>query len=115
MVLAGCYLSNPLRVLAALPTDQQNLCNGAGVDCSSSSKATAPLQISVGTITNTLLTVAGAIAVIIIVVGGIRYITSNGDSGAVKQAKDTILYAIIGLIVVIVAYAIVHYVIGNIS
>lgn len=61
---------------------------------------------------DTLFTVAGAIAVIIIIVGGIRYITSTGDSARIKAAKDTILYAVIGLVVVILARAIVAYVLG---
>jgi hypothetical protein len=68
----------------------------------------------VGHITDTLLTVAGAVAVIIIIIGGISYITSAGDSSRIKVAKDTILYAVIGLVVVIIAYAIVNFVITNI-
>ena len=63
----------------------------------------------------TLFTVAGAIAVIIIVIGGIRYITSTGDSSRIKAAKDTILYAVIGLVVVIIARAIVGFVAGSFS
>jgi len=68
------------------------------------------LTVRVKTITNVLLTVAGAVAVIILIIGGITYITSTGDSTRIKQAKDTILYAIIGVIVTILAYAIVNYV-----
>lgn len=63
------------------------------------------------TVVNVLLFVLGAIAVIMIVIGGIRYATSNGDSGSIKTAKDTILYAVIGLIVAIMAYAIVNFVV----
>jgi len=48
-----------------------------------------------------------------IIVGGIRYATSNGDQSAVKGAKDTILYAVVGLIVALVAYAIVNFVINQ--
>lgn len=63
------------------------------------------------TVINVLLYILGAIAVIMIVVGGIRYVTSGGDSGAVSSAKNTILYSVIGLIVAIMAYAIVNFVI----
>ena len=63
------------------------------------------------TIINVLLYILGAIAVVMIVIGGIRYSTSNGDSGSIKSAKDTILYAVIGLIVAIMAYAIVNFVV----
>lgn len=59
-------------------------------------------------IINLLMFVAGAIAVIVIIIGGIRYITSTGDAMRIKQAKDTILYGIVGLIIAILAYAIVN-------
>lgn len=64
---------------------------------------------------DTLFVVVGAIAVIIIIVGGIRYITSTGDATRIQKAKDTILYAVIGLIVVILARAIVGFVIGRVG
>lgn len=61
-------------------------------------------------VVNLLLFVIGVIAVIMIVVGGIRYTTSNGDSGAIKSAKDTILYAIVGLVIALLSFAIVNFV-----
>ncbi len=63
------------------------------------------------TIVNTMLFILGIIAVIMIVIGGIRYVVSNGDSSAVAGAKNTILYAVIGLVVAILAYAIVNFVV----
>lgn len=60
-----------------------------------------------------LLFVGGAVAVIMIIVGGIRYITSNGDQAHVKAAKDTIMYAVVGLVVAILAYAIVQFVVSH--
>lgn len=68
----------------------------------------------IGGLINTLFIVAGAVAVIIIIIGGIRYITSTGDASRIKSAKDTILYAVLGLIVVVLARAIVGFVIGHI-
>ncbi|HCR56109.1 TPA: hypothetical protein DIV49_03985 [Candidatus Saccharibacteria bacterium] len=65
------------------------------------------------TITNVLLFLIGAIAVIMLIIGGIRYTVSGGDSAAITAAKNTILYAIIGIIVAILAYAIVNWVIGS--
>jgi hypothetical protein len=62
---------------------------------------------------NVLMFILGAIAVIMIVIGGIRYATSNGDSGSTKSAKDTVLYAVIGLIVALMAYAIVNFVLDS--
>lgn len=64
------------------------------------------------TITNVLLFIIGAVSVIMLVIGGIRYTVSAGDSSAVTAAKNTILYAIIGIIVAILAYAVVNFVIG---
>lgn len=65
------------------------------------------------TITNVLLFVIGAISVIMLIIGGIRYTVSNGDSAAVTSAKNTILYAVIGIIVAILAYALVNFVITS--
>lgn len=67
------------------------------------------------TVVNVLLFIIGAISVIMLIIGGIRYTISQGDSGAVTSAKNTILYAIIGLIVAILAYAIVNFVVGNLA
>lgn len=61
-------------------------------------------------VVNTLLLVLGMVAVIMIIVGGFRYTLSRGEASEVKVAKDIILYAIIGLIVAIMAYAIVNFV-----
>jgi hypothetical protein len=66
-------------------------------------------------VVNTLLIVLGMIAVIMIVIGGIRYTTSNGDASQIKGAKDTILYAVIGLIVAIMSYAIVQFVLASVK
>ena len=66
-------------------------------------------------IVNILLFLAGAVAVIVIIIGGIRYVMSSGDAGQVQSAKNTILYAVIGLIVVIMAYAIVNFVVTNVA
>jgi len=66
-------------------------------------------------ITNVLLFIIGAISVIMLIVGGIRYTVSGGDSGQITAAKNTILYAIVGIVVAILAYAIVNFFIGQFS
>lgn len=63
-------------------------------------------------VTNTILYIVGIIAVIMLIIGGIRYVISGGDSKKVTDAKNTILYAIIGLIVAFLAFAIVNFVIS---
>lgn len=62
------------------------------------------------TITNTLLFIAGVLAVIMIMWGGLRYVTSAGNPANVTAAKNTILYAVIGLIISFLAFAIVNWV-----
>jgi hypothetical protein len=60
---------------------------------------------------NVLLFLVGAISVIMIIVSGIRYVTSAGDAAAVAGAKNTLLYAIVGLVVAFIAFAIVNWVV----
>jgi type IV secretory pathway VirB2 component (pilin) len=111
----GLLLTSTVFRFAATPTDKDNLCAGAGITDCKDKAAAAPLDTGLSHIIGTLLQVAGAVAVVIIIIGGITYVTSNGDAARVKQAKDTILYAVIGLIVAILAYAIVNYVTTSIS
>ena len=66
-------------------------------------------------VTNTILYIVGIIAVIMLIIGGIRYVISGGDSKKVTDAKNTIMYAIIGLIIAILSYAIVNFVINAIG
>lgn len=64
-------------------------------------------------ISSVLLFIVGAIAVIMIVIGGLRYVISGGDATQVQSAKNTILYALVGVIVAILAYAAVNFVIAS--
>ena len=63
-------------------------------------------------VTNTILYIVGIIAVIMLIIGGIRYVISGGDSKKVTDAKNTILYAIIGLVIAFLAFAIVNFVVS---
>lgn len=71
------------------------------------------LEDQIKIVVNIMLFILGAIAVIMIIIGGIRYATSNGDSSSIKAAKDTILYAVIGLVVAIMSYAIVNFIVST--
>lgn len=66
-------------------------------------------------ISNTLLLIIGVISVVMLIYGGFRYIISGGDNKKVTDAKNTILYAIIGLIISLLAYAIINFVITAIT
>jgi len=80
-------------------------------DASSSGKVNDLLKIAI----NGFSLVVGVIAVIMIIVGGVKYITSSGDSSNTTSAKNTILYAIIGLVVVALAQVIVRFVLNRTS
>lgn len=66
-------------------------------------------------IINTALFLIGAISVVMLIYGGIRYTISAGNTEGVTNAKNTILYAIVGIIIALLAYAIVQFVIGQLS
>lgn len=70
------------------------------------------IWVVVKNVINTMLYVLGALAVIMIIFGGIRYTTSAGDAKKVEQAKNTILYSVVGVVIALLAFAIVNFVIG---
>lgn len=92
-------------------------CTGAGNAnnpvCQNASGGKTALQAQILGITNALMFILGAAAVIVIVIGGIMYVVSTGDPGKAKTAKDTILYAVIGLVVALLAGAIVNFTVTN--
>lgn len=98
-------------------TPKEELCRGSGGrwvggTCQNRNQ-NAPLEVNFKKIVNIFLFIIGAIAVIMIVIGGLKYVTSNGDTSSVTNAKNTILYAVIGLIVAILAYSIVDFVVDQ--
>lgn len=98
-------------VAFANPAD--DACEGikaAGGTCNTSGTGGDTLQPIIKRVINILSIVVGAVSVIMIIIGGFRYVVSNGDSNAVSGAKNTILYAVIGLLVVIFAQVIVSFV-----
>lgn len=104
-----------MKVLETFLADASTTIKG-GIDAACTTACNkAELKDIFASIANTLIFVIGAIAVLMIIIGGIRYVTSNGDSKATTSAKDTILYAVIGLIVAIASYAIVNFVVLNIG
>ena len=72
------------------------------------------LKTSVTGILNAVIGVLSFVCVVVIIIGGVTYMTSSGDAGKVKKAKDTILYGVIGLAVCVLAFAIVNFVIANV-
>jgi len=106
VAVIGFVAAVPQVALAQSPAEQIQ----GGVDDINPEDEGATLEDSIATIVNILLFLLGAVAVVMIVIGGIRFATSNGDQSAVTSAKNTILYSVIGLIIAILAYAIVNFV-----
>lgn len=96
-----------------------NICNNPGVSqeikaASGCGGNAGYLPTAVQNILNAVILVSSIVSVIFIVIGGFNYMTSSGDAAKIKKAKDTILYACIGLAVCALAFAIVNFVIANI-
>ena len=68
----------------------------------------------VARIINVVIGIVALVAVVMLIVGGVSYTTSAGGASKVKKAKDTILYGIIGVVVALLAFAIVNFVIGGV-
>lgn len=118
-VIFMALLSIPLAVMAA----GNNLLAQVQIDPtlkpqfapsieSTSGDRTAPVNIVLQLIAGSLIYAAGPIAVLMIAIGGLRYVTSRGDQNAMEEAKKTILWAVIGLVVIILSFAIVTNVIS---
>jgi hypothetical protein len=109
LVLGVGAVALPAASVSAINVFDQCKNNKASEVCKAKDDTIGPM---IQIVINILLYILGMVAVIMIVIGGIRYTTSNGDSSAIKSAKDTILYAVVGLIVAILAYSIVNFVVS---
>lgn len=88
-------------------------CNGAtGTVCTS--RGDDPKVIAKN-IANTLLLILGVVAVVMIIIGGFRYVLSAGDAAAIKSAKNTVLYAVVGLVIALLSFTIVNFVISKVG
>lgn len=100
------------RAFAAVTTDTQqgvtNVQNNTNV-------GNTDLTTLLGNVINIMLGIIGVAAVIMLIIGGFRYVFSQGNEKAVSGAKDTILYSIIGIVVALLAFAIVNFVLGSLK
>lgn len=96
-------------------TTEGGICKGLEATGSSDCKDEegTGLNSLVRNVLNILSWVIGVVAVVMIIIGGFRYIVSSGESAQIQSAKNTILYAIVGLVVVLFAQLIVRFVIGS--
>jgi hypothetical protein len=94
-----------------------NLSVGTNGTCDQTDTTTGTAGINgiIKTVINIFSLVVGVVAVIMVIIGGFRYITSGGDSNNVSSAKNTIIYAIIGLVIVALAQFIVQFVLNKVN
>lgn len=95
--------------LAAGPLDAACASNPNNELCKSSASGQT-IESVMGVVVNALLYIVGAISVIMIIASGIMYTISSGDSGRVAKAKNMLIYAVVGLVVAFVAFALTNWV-----
>ena len=83
-------------------------------NCPEGTAANDTLVGNVTAILNAVIGILGLVCVIVMIIGGVNYMTSAGDATKVKKGKDTILYGLIGLIICVLAFALVNWVIVGI-
>lgn len=88
---------------------------GATQACGSSCNTGTTVGGLFAGVANALIFLVGAVSVIMIIIGGLRYVLSNGDPKSTESAKNTILYAVIGIVVAIASFAIVNFVTTHIK
>lgn len=115
-IIAAIVLSVGFGVFALAPVSyaactSASGCVTDGLKATGGGSSKTSITDVINTIVNVLLFVVGAVSVIMIIVGGIKYTISQGDSSAITSAKNTITYAVIGLAISIFAYAIVNFVV----
>ncbi len=93
--------------------DTMDLCY-SGVGGVDNSLAKRDLNTTLNTIINVIIGIVGFVAVVMMIMGGISFITSQGDSAKVTKARNTILYGVVGLVVALLAFAIVNFVLSNV-
>ncbi|HVI68987.1 MAG TPA: hypothetical protein VM581_00855 [Magnetospirillaceae bacterium] len=70
---------------------------------------------TIGSILSTVFVLVGGLSVLFLLIGAVRYVASAGDQSMITQAKNTILYAAVGIVVSLSAFAIVQFVVGTLS
>lgn len=117
-IVSSILIFAPIALSIAVYADsasQQQVCEGIGVTGAKCTAAGDNTSIDgiVKAVVSILSIIVGVAAVIMLIIGGLKYVTSGGDSNAVSSAKNTVLYALIGLVVAVLAQFIVHFIINK--
>jgi hypothetical protein len=115
-VVAPAYAAAaPYHGTPIVASFKSDACGGvtavAGGNCSSGAGS---LNTAIKAAINILSAIVGIAAVIVIIISGLRFITANGDASSVATARNGIIYAVAGLIIVALSQAIVHFVLGKV-
>jgi hypothetical protein len=118
VALAAGTLAYSQPVIAQVDASKE-ICKGVGIvggggGCGNEAKTQTKVNDTIKLAVNVLTMIVGVIALIMIIVGGLKYITSGGDATQTAGAKNTIMYAVIGLVVVALAQIIVRFVLTKI-
>lgn len=120
VLLASMVIGAPAllssHVYAATPKD--SVCQGLDAtgqaNCSGSASSDSVSSL-VQNVVGLLSMVGGVIAVIMLIIGGIKYVISGGDTNSLTSARNTIIYALVGLVIIALAQVIVRFVVGRVS
>ena len=110
----------PSIAYASSPASKAEVCQGIGTitgtgSCDSLTSSKKSIDNIAALVLNLLSAIVGLIAVIFIIIGGMRYVTSAGNPQTTNDAKNTILYAIIGIFIVVLAQIIVKFLLHKVS
>ena len=115
--LCAIFMLFSSQPIFAATTIEDSVCSGTGLNLSGggtclteTAGSEGKLNTLIATIVNIFSVIVGIVAVIMIIMGGFKYITSNGDSNSIQSAKNTILYAIVGIVIAAFAQVIVRFV-----
>lgn len=116
LALPVLYATTSIDVVYAGTTVDEIQGGVSGVGGGTSTEAgTIQVKDTIRTVINILLFLVGSFAVIMIVIAGFRFVTANGDANTVSQAKNTIIYSVIGIVVAVMAYAIVNFILEAVT
>lgn len=116
LMFVAVALIAPVSVQASIKSD---VCSGIGIaaggECKDSATGSKSVNDTIKTALNFFSALIGVIAVVMIMIAGVKYMTSQGEPGKINEAKNALLYAVVGIVVVAMAQIIVQFVIKRFS
>jgi hypothetical protein len=105
-------LSNPV---AAATNAKQEVCEGLGTGANCSGAGQPSINNTISNVIDLMSAITGVVSVIMIIIAGFRFVTANGDSGTIAAARRTVIYALVGLVVVVLSQTLVKYVVDRVA